>query len=195
MNLHSFQLRPLSWSRLQGMFNLNDPRWGRGDEGSSPNAERPPRADEPRPTEPPQRPGPSSSGDGPPDLDEFWRDFNRKLSGLFGGGGAGGGQAAGGPRAVGLQARPQGHRHRRGRDRWAAGAGLAGFRLLHRAGRSAGRHHPVWQVPGHGGGRLQLADAVSGPAPRDRLCDADPLGRCRRRCRHAAPPACASRPC
>ena len=23
--------------------------------------------------------------DGPPDLDELWRDFNRKLSGLFGG--------------------------------------------------------------------------------------------------------------
>ena len=33
--------------------------------------------------------------DGPPDLDELWRDFNRKLSGLFGqkgGGGAGNGQ-------------------------------------------------------------------------------------------------------
>jgi membrane protease subunit HflK len=32
--------------------------------------------------------------DGPPDLDELWRDFNRKLSGLFGGrsaGGSGGG--------------------------------------------------------------------------------------------------------
>ena len=23
--------------------------------------------------------------DGPPDLDELWRDFNRKLSGMFGG--------------------------------------------------------------------------------------------------------------
>jgi membrane protease subunit HflK len=29
--------------------------------------------------------------DGPPDLDELWRDFNRKLSGLFGGKGGGGG--------------------------------------------------------------------------------------------------------
>ncbi len=29
--------------------------------------------------------------DGPPDLDELWRDFNRKLSGLFGGRGGGGG--------------------------------------------------------------------------------------------------------
>src|SRR5436190_12420574 len=27
-------------------------------------------------------------GDGPPDLDELWRDFNRKLSGLFGGRGS-----------------------------------------------------------------------------------------------------------
>lgn len=29
-------------------------------------------------------------GEGPPDLDELWRDFNRKLSGLFGGKGGGG---------------------------------------------------------------------------------------------------------
>jgi membrane protease subunit HflK len=27
----------------------------------------------------------NNRGDGPPDLDELWRDFNRKLSGLFGG--------------------------------------------------------------------------------------------------------------
>ena len=39
--------------------------------------------------------------DGPPDLDELWRDFNRKLSGLFSGRGAkrgnGGGDSGGGP--------------------------------------------------------------------------------------------------
>jgi membrane protease subunit HflK len=40
--------------------------------------------------------------DGPPDLDELWRDFNRKLSGLFGGKGGGprgpsGGGGGGGP--------------------------------------------------------------------------------------------------
>jgi membrane protease subunit HflK len=38
--------------------------------------------------------------DGPPDLDEMWRDFNRKLSGLFGGKGGArprGGGDAGGP--------------------------------------------------------------------------------------------------
>ena len=33
--------------------------------------------------------------DGPPDLDELWRDFNRKLSGLFGGKGASGRPAGG----------------------------------------------------------------------------------------------------
>lgn len=31
----------------------------------------------------------SNRNDGPPDLDELWRDFNRKLSGLFGGKGGG----------------------------------------------------------------------------------------------------------
>jgi modulator of FtsH protease HflK len=34
-----------------------------------------------------------NKGDGPPDLDELWRDFNRKLSGLFGGKGGGGPRA------------------------------------------------------------------------------------------------------
>ncbi|MBL8333859.1 MAG: FtsH protease activity modulator HflK [Rubrivivax sp.] len=33
--------------------------------------------------------------EGPPDLDELWRDFNRKLSGLFGGRGGGGGTPQG----------------------------------------------------------------------------------------------------
>jgi membrane protease subunit HflK len=37
----------------------------------------------------------ANRNDGPPDLDELWRDFNRKLSGLFGGKGGGG---AGGPK-------------------------------------------------------------------------------------------------
>lgn len=35
--------------------------------------------------------------DGPPDLDELWRDFNRKLSGLFGGQGGGRPPASDGP--------------------------------------------------------------------------------------------------
>ena len=62
--------------RLRGMFNLNDPRWGRGgDDGKDNN----------RPD--PQRPeGSRGPNQGPPDLDELWRDFNRRLGGLFGGG-------------------------------------------------------------------------------------------------------------
>jgi modulator of FtsH protease HflK len=92
MNLKSLSLRTPRWARLKGMFNLNDPRWGRGGEdgsadgppGSSPDPERPP-AQGPRPG--PQRPSGS-----PPDLDELWREFNRKLGGLLGGGGRGGGQ-------------------------------------------------------------------------------------------------------
>lgn len=93
--------------RAQGMFNLNDSRWGRdGDtpptEGSTPNA---PEADKPpsRPVDAPQKPQGQGAHQGPPDLDELWRDFNRKLGGLFGGGkgagrrgGFGGGNNSGG---------------------------------------------------------------------------------------------------
>lgn len=51
----------------------------------------------------PRRRGPGSDtlvlnngrNDGPPDLDELWRDFNRKLSGLLGGKPAGGGNNGG----------------------------------------------------------------------------------------------------
>jgi membrane protease subunit HflK len=74
-----------------GLFNLNDGRWGRGDEPAS-NGDRPaasqPDADPPPPSPPPgaNRPRGQGPNQGPPDLDELWRDFNRKLSGLFGGG-------------------------------------------------------------------------------------------------------------
>ncbi|MEN9773611.1 MAG: FtsH protease modulator HflK [Pseudomonadota bacterium] len=46
---------------FRNIFSLNDPGWGRGGGDSKP----PPK------------------GDGPPDLDELWRDFNRKLNGMF----------------------------------------------------------------------------------------------------------------
>ncbi|MEO7106053.1 MAG: protease modulator HflK, partial [Rhodoferax sp.] len=89
------------------MFNLNDSRWGRGDEkpaDSSKPEDAPPPPDN-EPSKPPQDNGTSQSGrknntpaGGPPDLDELWKDFNRKLSSLFGGklsqpprGGSGGG--------------------------------------------------------------------------------------------------------
>ena len=83
---------------LRGMFNLNDPRWGRGDDKSNDDA----RDDGGRP--PPQSSGgrddrnPKQGGQ-PPDLDELWRDLNRKLSGFFGGkngGGRGPGTGGGG---------------------------------------------------------------------------------------------------
>ncbi len=56
-------------------MSLNDPQWGRGggSGGSGNDGDR----EEPRR---PQRP----NGEGPPDLEELWRDFNRRLNGLFG---------------------------------------------------------------------------------------------------------------
>lgn len=75
--------------RAQGMFNLNDPRWGRDDDkASSDDGSKPPEAprDDRQPQRPPNRPQGQGPNQGPPDLDELWRDFNRKLGGLFGGG-------------------------------------------------------------------------------------------------------------
>ena len=84
--------------RALGMFNLNDPRWGR-DEDKAPSAtgeNKPEGAREEPPASPaPQRPKPQGANQGPPDLDELWRDFNRKLSGFFGNKGAGGGRPRG----------------------------------------------------------------------------------------------------
>ena len=76
--------------RALGMFNLNDNRWGRDGEKPSSDAPPPeeakPNAEPEKPTAAPdQRPRPRGANQGPPDLDELWRDFNRKLNGLFGG--------------------------------------------------------------------------------------------------------------
>lgn len=78
---------------LSRLFNLNDPGWGRGNQGGS--------DDNP----PPRRPQRNGGNQGPPDLDELWRDFNNRLGGLFGrkpkrgnpfgGGGQGGGNGGG----------------------------------------------------------------------------------------------------
>ena len=85
--VHRLALLP---QRIRGMFNLNDPRWGRGDnnnedgskpDNSAPEGERPSTSPAPE-----QRPRPSSQQGQPPDLEEVWRDLNRKLAGLFGGG-------------------------------------------------------------------------------------------------------------
>jgi membrane protease subunit HflK len=63
-------------TRIRALLSLNDPGWGRS--GSS-------GQDGQRPQQP-QRPG---GNDGPPDLDELWRDFNRRLNRMFGKGGGG----------------------------------------------------------------------------------------------------------
>ena len=68
-------LRQRSLAVWGALMSLNDPNWGR-------------------------RPG---GNQGPPDLEELWRNFNRKLEGLFGRRGAdsGGGGGARGPRRMG----------------------------------------------------------------------------------------------
>ncbi|NYT81734.1 FtsH protease activity modulator HflK [Alcaligenaceae bacterium] len=75
---------------MSKIFNLNDPGWGRGGNNGG--------------SEPPRQP---NKGDGPPDLDEVWRDFNNRLGSLFGrkpkrggnryGGGGDNGPGLGGP--------------------------------------------------------------------------------------------------
>lgn len=89
------RLRTAPWSQwphwARNMFNLNDSHWGRG-------TEKPPqegaKGEEPKPEsetpKPPSDASPQSgrkggANAGPPDLDELWRDFNRKLGNLFGG--------------------------------------------------------------------------------------------------------------
>ncbi len=85
--------------RVWGMFNLNDPRWGRGGDEPKAGEGRPEGGDRPGADRPerPERPtggngggGPRGPNQGPPDLDELWRDFNRKLGRLLGGKGQGG---------------------------------------------------------------------------------------------------------
>ncbi|HYD81518.1 MAG TPA: FtsH protease activity modulator HflK [Paucimonas sp.] len=59
-------------------FSLNDPRWGRGaqdDQSRNQDGRKP--------------------DDGPPDLDELWRDFNQRLSRLLGSKGGGGNSGGG----------------------------------------------------------------------------------------------------
>jgi modulator of FtsH protease HflK len=112
------------------MFNLNDQRWGRGGdskpENEQPDGQRPEgQGEAPSGSQGGQGSKPGNGGgsggsgggsgpggqgrgpnQGPPDLDELWRDFNRKLGGLFGSGQGGrrpnpfqngGNQGGGGP--------------------------------------------------------------------------------------------------
>jgi membrane protease subunit HflK len=79
-------LRPAGWpGRIRGMFNLNDPRGGAATARQRGRTCAPGRSA--RLAHPAARRNPARQRlqPGPPDLDELWRDFNRKLSGLLGG--------------------------------------------------------------------------------------------------------------
>src|SRR5471032_1500975 len=67
-NIQSFQSTHHSqmFRRLLTLMSLNDPQWGR-----------------------------KGGNQGPPDLDELWRNFNRKLNGLFGKKNGAGGDGSG----------------------------------------------------------------------------------------------------
>jgi modulator of FtsH protease HflK len=68
------------FKKLGLKFSLNDPRWGRGsqDNDQQQDGKRP------------------NNNDGPPDLDQLWRDFNQRLNRLLGGKGGRGGDGGGG---------------------------------------------------------------------------------------------------
>jgi membrane protease subunit HflK len=82
-----------------GIFmSLNDPQWGNrgGDDGDKPGD---------KPGGGPRRPN-----QGPPDLEELWRDFNRRLNGMFGkksGGGGNNGGGGNGPRLPQIDFNPR----------------------------------------------------------------------------------------
>jgi membrane protease subunit HflK len=90
------------------MFNLNDPRWGRGEsDGEGSGAPRPESRPDDTRGQDGQRPQRPTGNPGPPDLDELWRDFNQKLGGLFGRGGRGNGGGGNGsfnpnPKSAGI---------------------------------------------------------------------------------------------
>ncbi|MBU3725463.1 MAG: FtsH protease activity modulator HflK [Burkholderiaceae bacterium] len=113
-------MRRLNWSVFRRLFALGDPRWGQSGSGQdrerqsgqsagqspagSGSGHQEPGRDAPRqepsaggesrdPGRGDQRP---RGGNEPPDLDEVWRDFNRRLSGMFGGKGRQGGGFGGG---------------------------------------------------------------------------------------------------
>ncbi len=73
-------------------MSLNDPQWGNrgGNDGDKPNGG-----------------GPRRPNDGPPDLEELWRDFNRKLNGMFGKRGGGGNGGGDGPRMPNIDFNPK----------------------------------------------------------------------------------------
>ena len=89
--------RGTALQRALAVFSLNDPNWGRDNQSNGERNDR--RADQNNgqrndPNRPKDEGDRNRQSGGPPDLDELWRDFNRRLNGLFGrkGGGNGGGR-------------------------------------------------------------------------------------------------------
>lgn len=73
-----------TWQRARAVFSINDPRWGRGQRDEN----APGRAQD-------QRSSGKDGQDGPPELDELWHDFNRRINRLFGRKGGGDGSGPG----------------------------------------------------------------------------------------------------
>lgn len=95
----NFQNRTLRWmllpERIRGMFNLNDPRWGRGEDAAPTDSDSRPEVRSDPPPSGPRGGERKPAGGQPPDLDELWRDLNRKLGGLFGSKNGSGGRGPG----------------------------------------------------------------------------------------------------
>jgi len=74
--------------KLLQIFSVNDPGWGNNHQ-ADPNRGRDEKdAAPPKQEDKPRQP---QKQDGPPDLDQLWRDFNNRLNGLFTGKRQGGG--------------------------------------------------------------------------------------------------------
>ena len=78
--------------KFLGLFSVNDPNWGNSSNGGSKDAkdgqgsDQAPKGDPEQANVPADKPaGQQPKPDGPPDLDELWRDFNDRIAGIFGG--------------------------------------------------------------------------------------------------------------
>ena len=72
--------------KFLGLFSVTDPSNGSKDAKGEQGSEQAPKVD-PGPQEASQSPQPKqpAKSDGPPDLDQLWRDFNDRIAGIFGG--------------------------------------------------------------------------------------------------------------
>jgi membrane protease subunit HflK len=75
--------------RVGAALSVHDPRWGH-------------RLEDGRKAQEGRRPGNKNDEEGPPDLDQLWRDFNARLTRLFGKRGDGGGPYRPNSRGVGI---------------------------------------------------------------------------------------------